>query len=267
MSHELHRVEHGDGTPLFFIHGFTVDHHLLLPFEATFADRPGWRRVHLDLPGHGRTPAGSHPATADTIADTVAHTVRQLAGDRPFAICGSSFGGLMARDVVARFGDQVLGLALIAPVATTLDRRRRAIHRTFDDQPMTQPMTQPSGADPDLVAEFETFAVDRGNEAWAAFTKYVAPGLAAHDREFARDLARAFDLEVAPEERFSTFDQPALTIAGRQDNAVGYEDQFDLLSAYPRMTYAALDRAGHNVHLDQPSLALALFGGWLDQLS
>ena len=264
MSHELHRIEHGDGTPLFFIHGFTVDHHLLLPLESVFADRPGWRRIHLDLPGHGRTPARAHPATADAVADTVADTIRQLAGDGPFALCGNSFGGLMARDMIARFGDQVTGLALIAPVATTLDRRRRATHRTFDDHPS---MAHLSGADPDLVAEFMAHAVERGKASWTAFTRYVAPGLAAHDREFTRELARSFDLGVAPEDRFSTFDRPALVITGRQDGAVGYEDQFDLLSAYPRMTYVALDRAGHNVHLDQPEATRALFAGWLDQMS
>lgn len=264
MSHELHRVEHGDGTPLFFIHGFTVDHHLLLPFEPAFTDRPGWRRIHLDLPGHGRTPAGTHPATADAVADTVADTIRRLAGDGPFALCGSSFGGLMARDMVARFDDQVIGLALVAPVATTLDRRRRAIHRTFDDGLTTAHF---SGADPDLVTEFSDNAVDRSDAAWASFTRYVAPGLVAHDRAFTRELARSFDLSVTPEDRFSTFDRPALVITGRQDSAVGYQDQFDLLGSYPRMTYVAFDRAGHNVHLDQPDLTRALFGGWLDQMS
>lgn len=263
MSHELHRVEHGDETPLFFIHGFTVDHHLLLPFEPSFTDRPGWRRIHLDLPGHGRTPAGPHPATADAVADTVADNIRRLAGDSPFALCGSSFGGLMARDMVARFGDQVIGLALIAPVATTLDRRRRAIHHAVDDRPTTAHL---GDADPGLVAEFSANAVDRSEAAWTAFTRYVVPGLTSHDHEFTQRLAKSFDLTVSPEDRFSTFDHPALVMTGRQDGAVGYEDQFDLLGSYPRMTYVALDRAGHNVHLDQPNLTGALFSSWLDQL-
>ena len=56
-------------------------------------------------------------------------------------------------------------------------------------------------------------------------------------------------------------------ITGRQDDAVGYEDQFDLLGSYPRMTYIALDRAGHNVHLDQPDVTRALVGEWLDKMA
>ncbi|WP_438290954.1 hypothetical protein [Streptomyces sp. HUAS TT7] len=31
-------------------------------------------------------------------------------------------------------------------------------------------------------------------------------------------------------------------------------------------TYAVLDGAGHNVHLDQPGLVHALFTRWLDEL-
>lgn len=103
--------------------------------------------------------------------------------------------------------------------------------------------------------------------AWAAFTRYTAPGLSAHDRRFTTDLLEEFELTVTPEDRFVTFDRPALMITGRQDDAVGYEDQFDLLGSYPRMTYIALDRAGHNVHLDQPDVTRALVGEWLYKMA
>ena len=39
-----------------------------------------------------------------------------LVGSTPFALLANSLGGLLARNLVAQFGDQVLGLALIAPV-------------------------------------------------------------------------------------------------------------------------------------------------------
>lgn len=233
----LHHVEHGTGTPIVFIHGYTVDHRLLLPLEAAFAERPGWRRIHLDLPGHGRTPASASEPSADAIAETVAATIDELIGaDTAFAVCGNSFGGQLARDLVARHGVRVLGLALIAPVVRP--RGRRSIPR--DARPI--------------------------DTASAAYRTHAEPGIRNHDREFAARLDQAYDLTTAPEERFTTFDHPSLLLTGRQDDSVGFADQFELLESYPRMTYVALDDAGHNVHLDRPTLTNALFADWLDRL-
>jgi pimeloyl-ACP methyl ester carboxylesterase len=264
MSNELHHVEYGNGTPLVFIHGYNVDHHLLRPFESVFADHSGWRRIYLDLPGHGRTPADVSAPTADAIADVVADTIERLVGSGPFAVCGNSFGGQLSREMVARFGDRVLGVALISPVVVPQAARRRGIHRIFRG---AEPEADLAAADPATVAEFTSIAVEHSASAWAAFTRYVAPGLAAYDRDFARRLLESFELSVRPEERFGTFDRPSLVLTGRQDQGVGYLDQFELLASYPRMTYVALDRAGHNVHLDQPDVSRALFGDWLRRMA
>ncbi|WP_179258009.1 alpha/beta fold hydrolase [Enemella evansiae] len=87
-----------------------------------------------------------------------------------------------------------------------------------------------------------------------------------HDREFAARLDQAYELTTPPEERFTTFDHPSLLITGRRDDSVGFADQFELLESYPRMTYVVFDDAGHNVHLDRPTLATALVADWLDRL-
>lgn len=133
--------------------------------------------------------------------------------------------------------------------------------------PQTANQSTYASRDPDLVAEFNHTAVEHSAAAWAEFNRHVAPGLAAHDHEFAERLLAAFDLTTTPEDRFDTFDRPALMITGRQDNSVGLEDQFALLRSYPRMSYVALDRAGHNVHLDQPLITRALLEGWLDAMA
>lgn len=264
MTSELHHVEYGDGIPLIFLHGYGVDHHLLLPFESVFADHPNWRRIYLDLPGHGRTPADVSAPTADAIADTVAATIGDLVGTNSFAVAGNSFGGQLAREMVARFSDQILGMALIAPVVVAREDRRRGVHRTFQS---AGPSADLAAAGPETVAEFTSIAIEHSEAAWAAFLRYVDPGLASYDREFARQLLDSFELSVRPEDRFETFDRPSLVITGRQDQGVGYLDQFELLASYPRMTYVALDHAGHNVHLDQPDVSRALFGEWLRRMA
>lgn len=49
---------------------------------------------------------------------------------------------------------------------------------------------------------------------------------------------------------------------GRENHVVGFRDQFALLEHYPRATYAVLDAAGHNLHLDRPEATGALVGEW-----
>lgn len=38
------------------------------------------------------------------------------------------------------------------------------------------------------------------------------------------------------------------------------------LKPYPRMTFAALDRAGHNLQMEQQELFEAMIGEWLDRV-
>lgn len=54
----MHVVERGSGVPLVLLHGFSVDHRLLLPLDPLIEAAGGWRRLYFDLPGHGESPAG-----------------------------------------------------------------------------------------------------------------------------------------------------------------------------------------------------------------
>lgn len=65
-----------------------------------------------------------------------------------------------------------------------------------------------------------------------------------------------------PEERSGTYEGPTLIVTGRQDNKVGYRDQLALAEHFPRLTLAMLDRAGHNVHLDQEGAVRGMVQNW-----
>ncbi|WP_051135707.1 alpha/beta fold hydrolase [Streptomyces sp. 351MFTsu5.1] len=108
----LHHVEFGAGTPVLLLHGYTIDHRLLLPLEPVFAERDGWRRLYVDLPGCGRSPRLS----AEAMGEAVLRFVDKVVGDEPFAVVGISYGGQLARHLVAERGAQVLGTALLAPL-------------------------------------------------------------------------------------------------------------------------------------------------------
>ena len=74
--------------------------------------------------------------------------------------------------------------------------------------------------------------------------------------------AGSFPLEPAG----STYDAPVQVFTGRQDSSTGYRDAWPLLEHYPRATFAVLDRAGHNGHIEQPVLFEALVHEWLDRV-
>jgi pimeloyl-ACP methyl ester carboxylesterase len=55
-------------------------------------------------------------------------------------------------------------------------------------------------------------------------------------------------------------------LMGRQDNIVGYRDQWDFIEDYPRASFVVLDKAGHNLQIEQDVLFNALVKEWLDRV-
>ncbi len=52
-------------------------------------------------------------------------------------------------------------------------------------------------------------------------------------------------------------------MTGKQDTEVGYLDQFDLMKKYINSTYVALNRAGHNLQIEQPNMFREIVKAWL----
>jgi len=250
-------VRRGEGTPLLFIHGNGVDHRLLLDLDDVFDDG-GWERLYLDLPGFGGTPAlgddGGLPALADWLDDAAG----ELTGGRPFAVVGNSLGGLLARELAARHPEQVLGLALLAPVVDPDHSRRTVPEQTVlrRDEELLRSLK------PGEALKYQEMAVVQSRENWERFRTAALPGLKAADVRAMDRLAEGYVLEPAPDARLSGYATPVLIVAGRQDHVVGFEDQESLAGRFPDARYAALDEAGHNVHLDQPEAVRDLLREW-----
>ena len=74
--------------------------------------------------------------------------------------------------------------------------------------------------------------------------------------------AYSFDVEQLPQ----PFPAPTLFLLGRQDFAVGYRDAWRIIENYPHASYVVLDRAGHNLFMEQPKLYEVLVHEWLDRV-
>lgn len=240
------------------VHGNGVDHRLLLELDEVFAARGRWERIYVDLPGFGRSPALEGRGGLADLADWVDAWVGETVGETPFAVVGNSMGGLLAADLAARRAGQCLGLALLAPVVVARhDQRRRARPDVREDPRLL------ASLDPADAIEYAAVAVDQTPQGWESFRRAVLPGLRAGDPEASRRLAAAYELPVPPP---AGLELPVLVVTGRQDAIVGVEDQWDWACRLPRGSFAALDRTGHNVHLDRPEVVAALLDDWARQV-
>ncbi|MPM36276.1 hypothetical protein SDC9_82871 [bioreactor metagenome] len=102
---------------------------------------------------------------------------------------------------------------------------------------------------------------------WERFKKEVLPALELANYEFlehtlSQHVAYPFDVDAVSE----PYPQPALFVMGRQDNCVGYHDHWAFLENFPRASFVILDKAGHNLQIEQDVVFAALVREWLDRV-
>ncbi|GAB2505485.1 alpha/beta hydrolase [Promicromonospora xylanilytica] len=260
---QVHYVEHGADEPgagtVVLVHGFSVDHRIMTgAFEPVFTGRTGWRRVYVDLPGMGRTSAPDVAGT-DDVFRILRGAVQALVPEGPYVVVGQSYGGYLARGLVAADPARVAGLAT---VVTVVEPRHELRHLPERQVLVREPgLAERVGAE---AVDAEEVLVVQTEETWAAARQHVDPGLAAADpvviARIEESYAGTFAVEPAP------YDGPVLVLVGRQDSVTGYRDAWDLVEHYPRATFAVLDRAGHALNIEQRGLFESLVGEWLDRV-
>lgn len=251
--------EQGTGVPVVMLHGLMGDHRLISRFtEQTLAARPGLRRLHVDLPGHGES-TGDGVSSSDDVVERVAAFLDDVLAGESYAVVGNSFGGGVARALTARDPSRVLGMALIAPmIIADHDRRDVPAHDpvVVDEALFAEPQ--------DHLTDFRDVTFRLTKDHWDLFVEEVIPGARLADMEAIGRISAAYEFSVSPESRFTTYDRPVTFILGRQDPVVGYADALAVAPSYPRATYLVADGAGHNPHHEQPELCTGALGAWID---
>lgn len=104
----------GTGAPVVCLPGFGADRSVAATaFEPVFSARTGWRRIYVDLPGCGDSPAG--PATSAGIVDELSAFVDRRCGAEPVLLVGWSYGAYLAAPLARRRPADVRGLLLVCP--------------------------------------------------------------------------------------------------------------------------------------------------------
>jgi pimeloyl-ACP methyl ester carboxylesterase len=255
----LHVLDVGAGRPVLMLHGNPLDHRVLSePLEPWFAARPGYRRIYVDLPGFGASPASPNVNGSDDVVDVVEHLVDDLVPAGRLLVIGQSFGAYIAEGLIARRPDRFGGAALICPMVVA-DRaaRNRPDHVVIKAQPGLL-----DAAEPEAVAAFREDAVIEDAATWRFFQAAIGPAIRAADPDSVRRIEAHYAFERIDLSR-SSFDKPTLIVAGRQDSTVGYRDAWRILDRYPRATFVVLDGAGHNAHVERLDVVLRLLADWL----
>lgn len=235
----MHYESFGEGRPIIFLPGWGGDagegrdvH------EAVFDQHPGWRRIYVDPPGTGKSPAIPAITNQDGMLAAILELIADLTGTEPFALAGTSAGGLHARGIIRRDPSRVLGLLLRVP-GIVVDRSQRRL-----------PVDGPAAT-----------------EAWREKQRvYYDVAEAQADLEFLGRIQGDLATYSLSEDPTTRFNRPTLIVTGRRDTMTGYADAWSILDDYPRATYVALDGEGHELPVRSTAVYRALVSDWLDRI-
>jgi len=246
----------GEGTPVLIIHGWGIDRTTMQgAFEGVFEELGGYKRFYIDLPGMGRSEHGD-VHNSDDILEILHGFAVDVIGES-FILAGQSYGGLLARGLVNKYRDLVKKLILLVPCVIPGVRQGRVepLQVVERDEELLSSLSK---------EDYESFTlmnVVLTKPVWERYRTNLMPALARADWDYLdSDLEGAFTFNVDDMDPVSI---PTLIIAAKQDTEVGYKDQFDLMKIYPNSTYCAVERAGHNLQIEQPEIFEGILRSWL----
>ncbi len=259
---QLYYTIEGKGTPILMLHGRPTDHRSMKgAFEPVFAERDGWQRVYVDLPGMGKTRGGSSIANNSDVVDVLVAFADALFGEQPFAVAGFSYGGYLMRGILHLRSEKTVGALLLVPSMNAPAKRVVPESATYfgNDTALFDRFPKPLADQFKMVTVVhEAAVIDR--------TQEISAGLMLADHEFSQRLSRQYALPYDLTHSPQNYHRPMLILTGKQDIVTGFATANEWHTQFPRATFVALDRAGHGLHMEQPVLFNALVHDWLDRM-
>ncbi len=173
--------EVGDGRPVLMIHGWSVNRYsMLCDMEPLFKNRPGWKRIYLDLPGHGRTPGKNWITNQDKLLEVVLDFIDKVIPKQRFVVAGVSAGAYLARGIFYHRSAFLDGLLLVVPMIVAEDAKRRVpAHITLVKEEALM-----AGLNPDAMELINQLAVVQSQKWIDAVKTFTDPAYGTGDQEF-----------------------------------------------------------------------------------
>lgn len=265
---------HGEGIPILFIHGWDLSGaYEATEWEPIFTrlsenhtkNTTRYRRIYIDLPGMGISPADETIVNLHSMHDRVAAFIQTHISPAKFLLVGTSLGGYLARALATKFADQVLGVLLKVPLIEPNNSKR--------DVDLAKPIVQNEAAmsliPPRLLRSLASSALVQTQD--YIETLLVKMNIAEDSTvtnnttvlESIRNDPERYSLPLLESGGEGRFEGPALILTGRQDDVVGWRDAMRLMEVYPRASLAVLDRGTHFLPVDEGKVVEGLVGDWL----
>lgn len=251
----------GEGRPVVMIHGYAADHRLMSAcMEPVFNINKNYKRIYIDLPGMGNSKGAEWLNCADIMLDVIIEFINKILPNENFLLAGQSYGGYIARGIVYKMADRVDGLLLICPCIIA-DRKKRNTPKKTILVKNEELISKVAESD---VERFNSALVIQNENTFERYRDEVLSGIKKADISFLRSYRKngyGFFFDVDRLEK--KFNKPTLMTLGKQDSGVGYKDAWGILDNFPRATFAVLDRAGHNLQIEQDEMFNCLVNEWL----
>lgn len=242
---ELYYEVRGDGPPLLLIAGLAFDSQSWQPITGEL--EASFRVIAVDNRGAGRTRPLAAPTSVRAMADDCVSLLQHL-GVSSAHVLGHSMGGFVAQEMAIRYSERVDRLVLAATGAVNLARNNdifatwaAALDRSEDPASWFRNIYYWTFSPrfferPGAVDAAVKFAVDYPYPQTPRAFRNQINAIAAFDATPGLDAIRA----------------PALVLAGRDDLLFFERECAEFAAKLPGAQFAAIENAGHSLHLEHP---------------
>ncbi|SFC99140.1 alpha/beta fold hydrolase [Clostridium uliginosum] len=228
--------------------------------ENIFNNKKGYKRIYIDLPGMGKSSSEKWITNSDIILNIVIALIEKILPNKNFLLAGESYGGYLSRGILYKMTKRIDGIMLICHVIIADNKKRNVQEHVIlvKDNMLLSKLTS------DEIDDFNSSSVVQNEIIYERYKNEIISRIEIANHEFLRNIKRneykfSFDVDKLD----GKFNKPALIMVGRQDSCVGYKDSWNILENFPRASFAVLDRAGHNLQIEQEELFNSLVNEWL----
>lgn len=254
----------GEGKPIIMLHGYYVDHRIMSGcMEPIFNNVDKFKRIYIDLPGMGKSDCADWIMSSDDILNILIEFINKIIGNEKFLIVGESYGCYLTRGLIYKMPNRIDGIALICPLIIPDYNKRNVEEHIVIDKDDELLIKLSSEEAEDFSASF----VCQNQKIYERYKNEVISGIKLANDEFLQNIMQnAYEFSFNVDDLKEKFNKPAIILLGKQDDCVGYKDAWSILENFPRASFAILDKAGHNLQIEQEDVFNSLISEWIKRV-